>query len=345
MNTLHNNTEQLVQTQSLTHSLPPTRLKWSYSHLESDPCARFLAVSGSDIHLYRHFNDSSTDLDITASSSPYGLHRVQQLTNSLPGRNLENTAPVTNIDWNFVDPSILGSCSIDTTCTIWNIETGQPKTQLIAHDKQVFDISFSNALDIFASVGGDGSVRLFDLRNLEHSTILYENILSFANPSNTEITLKGSSLFRIAWNKLDNHFLVTFQEDSNKIILLDNRLPSIPVAELVGHVPGSSLVDICWAPNSSSHLASLASDGQILIWDLLDPDLCQIYAKNPTVSSFQSLPPLSTNAFSSGNPSGLVKPAYGYTLESATGCQLVWPQEVPDVVAATDNDSLYVIPI
>lgn len=50
------------------------------------------------------------------------------------------------------------------------------KTQLIAHDKEVYDISFANGKDtnLFSTVGADGSLRLFDLRSLEHSTILYE---------------------------------------------------------------------------------------------------------------------------------------------------------------------------
>ena len=52
-----------------------------------------------------------------------------------------------------VDPNLLGTSSIDTTCTIWALETGQAvgrvgpvsgqvKTQLIAHDKEVYDIAF-----------------------------------------------------------------------------------------------------------------------------------------------------------------------------------------------------------
>ena len=44
---------------------------------------------------------------------------------------------------------------------------GSVKTQLIAHDKEVHDIAFSKeggGRDVFASVGGDGSVRMFDLR-------------------------------------------------------------------------------------------------------------------------------------------------------------------------------------
>ena len=84
---------------------------------------------------------------------------------------------------------MLGTSSIDTTCTVWGLETGQVlgrvnmvsghvKTQLIAHDKEVYDIAFSKAgggRDMFASVGADGSVRMFDLRHLEHSTIIYED--------------------------------------------------------------------------------------------------------------------------------------------------------------------------
>jgi WD repeat-containing protein 68 len=39
-----------------------------------------------------------------------------------------------------------------------------PKTQLIAHDKEVYDMTFSSGAHNFATVGADGSVRIFDLR-------------------------------------------------------------------------------------------------------------------------------------------------------------------------------------
>lgn len=41
-----------------------------------------------------------------------------------------------------------------------------PKTQLIAHDKEVYDMTFSSGAHNFATVGADGSVRLFDLRSV-----------------------------------------------------------------------------------------------------------------------------------------------------------------------------------
>lgn len=36
----------------------------------------------------------------------------------------EFCAPLTSFDWNEVDPRILGTSSIDTTCTIWDVAVG-----------------------------------------------------------------------------------------------------------------------------------------------------------------------------------------------------------------------------
>lgn len=44
------------------------------------------------------------------------------------------------------------------------------------------------------------------------------------------------------------------------------RVPSVPVAELVSH--SASLNSVCWAPQSSAHIATCADDKQALIWDV-----------------------------------------------------------------------------
>src|ERR1700682_2355167 len=106
-------------------------------------------------------------------------------------KNSEFCAPLTSFDWCETDNTMLGTSSIDTTCTIWNVETGQAQTQIIAHDKEVYDIAFSSQQNIFASASADGSVRMFDLRQLEHSTIIYE--------SNELVPM-----LRVAWNKHDS---------------------------------------------------------------------------------------------------------------------------------------------
>lgn len=107
--------------------------------------------------------------------------------------------------------------------------------------------------EIFASVGADGSVRTFDLRSLEHSTILYES---------PEFT----PLLRLGWDVLDPNYLACIVMGGKSIVILDVRVPSSPVTELVGHAaPVNSLV---WNPHSSCHLCSGSDDGKVIIWDL-----------------------------------------------------------------------------
>lgn len=168
-------------------------------------------------------------------------------------RNSEYCSPLTSMDWNEYDPSMIITSSIDTTCTLWDINTQVVKTQVIAHDKEVFDLSFSRGTDIFASVGADGSVRLFDLRSLEHSTIIYE-------------TQNLEPLLRLEWNKQDPNYLATFKVDSQHTIILDIRQPCTPVAILGGHA--GCVNAVAWAPHSSCHICTAADDSQALIWDI-----------------------------------------------------------------------------
>lgn len=137
--------------------------------------------------------------------------------------------------------------------TIWDINTKKIKTQLIAHDREVFDIAWARGKDVFATVGADGSLRMFDLRSLEHSTIMYE-------------TTGGTPLLRLAWNKLDNNYVATFAQEAARTVILDIRMPAVPVADLGGHV--GAINGVSWAPHSACHLCTCADDFQALIWDL-----------------------------------------------------------------------------
>jgi WD repeat-containing protein 68 len=94
---------------------------------------------------------------------------------------------------------------------------------------------------MFASVGADGSVRMFDLRHLEHSTIIYEDP-------------QHHSLLRLAWNKQDPNYLATFAIDSMEIVILDVRIPCTPVARLNNHRSGVN--GIAWAPHSACHICT-----------------------------------------------------------------------------------------
>ncbi|KAG0196977.1 ddb1 and cul4 associated factor 7 [Mortierella sp. GBA30] len=153
---------------------------------------------------------------------------------------------------------------------LWNVETQQAKTQLIAHDKEVYDVSFAgNNADIFASVGADGSVRMFDLRALEHSTIIYETSSSAGMPGNPNmqgVIQPAVPLLRLSFNKLDANYLSTFHMDSSSVQILDIRVPGIPVTELRGHKGAVNCM--AWSPIGSTEIATGSDDHQVFIWEV-----------------------------------------------------------------------------
>lgn len=231
------------------HPYPCTKILWN-------PDARqgsrdLVATTGDYLRLWNLTDDGSGEGTMNAKKEAV-------LNNN---KKSEYCAPLTSFDWNETDPNIIGTASIDTTCTIWDVSRQCPRTQLVAHDREVFDIAFAQGKDIFASVGADGSMRMFDLRHLDHSTIIYES------PGYSSTKSPGySALLRLEWNKQDPNYLATFAVDSMRTVILDIRVPSTPVAELGGH--SACLNAVAWAPHSHCHICTAGDDNQALIWDL-----------------------------------------------------------------------------
>lgn len=117
----------------------------------------------------------------------------------------------------------------------------------------MYDIAWGG-VGVFASVSADGSVRVFDLRDKEHSTIVYE------------APTPGTPLLRLAWNKQDPRYMACIAADSPSVAVLDIRFPAAPVAELARHAASANA--LAWAPHSSCHMCTAGDDAQALIWDL-----------------------------------------------------------------------------
>jgi len=124
-------------------------------------------------------------------------------------------------------------------------------TQLIAHDKEVFDINFSPNVNVFATVGADGSLRKFDSRDLSKSDIIYEH----SNP-----------ILRLSWNKNNENYIAFISSQKNFVTVIDIRKPFIPACRLYYH--SQALNNITWAPNSAQYICSVGDDKKALIWDL-----------------------------------------------------------------------------
>lgn len=228
---------------SVEHPYPATKIGFIPDPLGTRP--ELFGTSGDFLRIYELDDAGRSSLRCTLNNN----------------KQAEFCAPLTSFDWNEEDPNLIGTSSIDTTCTVWDVETRVVKTQLIAHDKEVYDFAFAmRGTDVFASVGADGSVRLFDLRSLEHSTIIYESA-------------DTTPLLRLRWNKLDPNFLATVTMDSAKVIVLDIRVPNTPIATLdhkTSAAPNSNVNAISWAPHTAVHLATAGDSCQSLIWDVSD---------------------------------------------------------------------------
>ncbi|KAL7073485.1 hypothetical protein ACQ4LE_007027 [Meloidogyne hapla] len=252
---LDENIGELVRRATFPHGYPISATKFIPDQDPSQP--ELFATTSNHLRIFRYhpnrdFNHIPITLECELNSTKSSIY----------------SAPLTGLDWNEVDPTLIATCSIDTTCTVWNVETvqqigqvkaieGSQKTQLIAHEKPVHDIAFARldngGRDQFATAGADGSVRLFDLRSLQHSTILYEDP-------------EKRMLNHIAWNKREHTKLATVAHESFEVVILDIRVPCRPLARFGNH--RGFINGIAWAPHSTVHITTAGSDRQALIWQM-----------------------------------------------------------------------------
>ncbi|KAK6435476.1 hypothetical protein LTR95_008336 [Oleoguttula sp. CCFEE 5521] len=264
-----------------TCAYPVTRILWEPPS-QTKAGTDLLATSGDHLRLWSlpqsqpNLTTSNINRTSTANTREPAPQKLQPLALLSNSKTPEHTAPLTSLDWNRLSPKLIITSSIDTTCTIWDIPTLTAKTQLIAHDKEVFDVRFcAGSVDVFVSCGADGSVRMFDLRSLEHSTIIYEpsdkneksNSPTTSSSPSKQPSTPSPALLRLAASPHDAHLLATFAADSSVIRILDVRQPGTALLELKGHQ--NSLNSLEWSPHRRGLLASGGDDSLVLTWDLL----------------------------------------------------------------------------
>jgi len=221
-NELKNVYEQMV-------GYPCTKLLWSPNENKSS----LLAFSSDCIQIY----DYSEEKQVLSFQA-----RLNNVKSQYCG-------PLASFDWNTVNDSLLGTASIDNTCTIWDLNKQTIKTQLIAHDKEVFDIQFGNDENTFISGGADGTVRLFDLRNLDHSTIIYEN---------------EGCINKLAINLQVPNLIVALCLEKNVIYIFDSRMNSNVVMDEI-NLHKEPVTGCIWAPDNPTQLCSVSEDCNVII--------------------------------------------------------------------------------
>eukprot|EP00835_Amoeboradix_gromovi_P003978 NODE_286_length_11757_cov_0.187768.p4 type:complete len:328 gc:universal NODE_286_length_11757_cov_0.187768:6605-5622(-) len=174
--------------------------------------------------------------------------------------------PLSSMDWNVIDPSMIVTASINTTCAVWDLTVGQAKSTVIIHDKEILDVSFcANSRDTFATCGADGSIRMFDMRSL---TIIYE-------------VPNEVPLLKVDWNIIDPNYILAVPAVNNEILIIDKRYPSVPVTQLRYHT--DSINDAQWCYNSD-RILSCGDDSKLLVCDF------SLDASYPELANMQKMP-------------------------------------------------------
>lgn len=290
-----------------SHPYPPTKIIWM-PDLGNQYSADLLATASDYLRIWESRDDGTVRQKCVFNNS----------------KSNEFSLPLTSFDWCEHDPRLLVSASIDTTCTVWDVEVGvgnqssqrsaaaamtvekkTPQIQVKAHDYEVYDVVFKpNQNTLFGSVGYDGSFRVLDRRDLKNSSIVYEG---------------KTPLLRLSWNKFDENFVAIFGKDDTEIKIIDLRAPQDPVVVLGGrggHKGG--VKGMAWAPSSSFHLVSAGfnednSESQALIWDV-----------------------------SKSTSTGELEPELAYGAESAIN-QVQWCSAAPEWVAISCNRCVEVL--
>ena len=98
---LDEETHQFVDIGGFEHPYPTTKIMW----IPDQNGARrdLLATTGDYLRLWNVQDNKSVRLECLLNNN----------------KNTEFCAPLTSFDWNETDPNIIGTSSIDTTCTIW----------------------------------------------------------------------------------------------------------------------------------------------------------------------------------------------------------------------------------
>jgi WD40 repeat protein len=210
------------------HRLPPSKITWM--------------PQGGDVDT---FASTSTSLRLWKTSDEKPVLKLYPSNKA--GSNVP--CPLTSLSWNSCNLAKVATSAVDTTISIWDVEKSKLETQLIAHDKAVLDVSFGNSMHQFVSVSEDGSLRLFDSRDLDHSTILYEDSVP---------------LLRVNW--FDSlsfpNLIATLAADRSDIMMFDIRKSGF----VVGVLRLSPVVANAIAWSQSGNLAGALSDGKIAVW-------------------------------------------------------------------------------
>ena len=163
------------------------------------------------------------------------------------------------ISWNPNKTGNLLSGSLDGTICLWDMhEAAHGVNPMLtfadAHTNGVEDVDWHKQYDyLFGSVGNDGSLALFDIRN---------------GASGLTKRVQGAhkgDVHAISFNPVSEHLLATGGAD-NVVNLWDMRKMDEKLHDFTGHT--KEVLQVSWSPYNEAILGSCSADRRVNIWDV-----------------------------------------------------------------------------
>lgn len=197
--------------------------------------------------------DGAEDLAVTCGDS-LRVWRVSPSGASLVGDVAlgETPDPLTCADWSVYDDSVVLTGSTDATATAVDLAKGQVIARIIAHDHPIHDICFCGASSTFVTAGFDGSLRFFDLRDLETSLVWYQTAMP---------------LMRAVVSPLCPTRAAVFAKGSRSVMVVDGRRPGFADRTVEAHE--GPVTCIGWSKLRCDSLYSADESGGLYLSDLL----------------------------------------------------------------------------
>ena len=185
----------------------------------------------------------------------------------------ETSDPITCADWSLYQDSIVLVGSTDATATAVDLNTQQIVARVVAHDHPVHDICFCGASSTFITAGFDGSLRFFDLRELQTSYIYYQTAMP---------------LMRASVSPMETFKMATFAKDSKTVVIIDSRKPGVPVAMMTRHE--GSVTCLGWSKLACDRIYTTDDKGSMKLGtissDSLDMEADNWWKSDEPIESF-----------------------------------------------------------
>ncbi|GAB0099723.1 Periodic tryptophan protein 1 homolog [Sergentomyia squamirostris] len=213
------------------------------------------------------------DLDIRDSLEPvYKLGSKGNRKKKVPKYGHKDA--VLDLTWNRSFPHILASGSVDQTCILWDLDTGQPNTIIDVFEEKVQSVKFHPSEAHYVLTGCcDGRVRLFDCRD----------------PASLSTSFKSwhldGEIEKAVWNLQDSTYFAA-STNRGEIAYCDIR-QDVPLWKKSAHSDEVSGLFI--SPTIPGMMISTSADGSMNIWDYNLSDARLVHSDNMGIGRIHSL--------------------------------------------------------